>query len=842
METICSARLKDELHRRLLPLTGRAANDGAPSDHSKTFAALPSAADARLLVPIGARRCAVSALDSYCPNTRRSQLLKQVTLALVRVGWHGGAQQHVELPFHPSGAVPRLLKDLLGESELTFALLIGSPGALRKCVLQAMRPNGDVLAYVKVPLTEAAGESVRYEAFVIAHLTAFESMQGCVPQVLYAGECERMHILVEAPGPTGRSPFHFGRAHEEFLRRLAAVHPVTLPGEEVANDVAALLEESPRVHRNLRAVARRALHVATDALRGIPVPCGLIHGDFAPWNMRRRNPLYVFDWERARYNTPVVWDKFHFNVQSACLLHRRVTPAERYLDNPDSLLALYLISSICNITAEHSESHIETEYRGRLLSRQIQLHEARTRSIIVTPLETAPVLPSAAAARPSADPANSPRRLPFGSKGVLKLLSWARQSLFALSDQALTSGANFLMSILLARYVGAEQYGQYALAFTLFLLLSLLHQALILEPVSVFGGAEYKRNFRNYGSALLRFHAVVAPATAVVLAILGAVVREWSPGLSVALEGTACAAPCILLLWFARRLMYNLESPFRAAVGAAVYCSVLFGVLYLVLPHGLHVFTAFLIMGIAALAGSLPLLLWFSRCQTTGPPVDLRHILRKHWTYGKWTVASSIAMWLPWNAYYTLLTVLRTAPEAGALKALLNLAQIVFQMYGAMSLLLLPYAAATCAKQGITGSETLGRRIMWVFAAGSVFYWILLTVFRDEVLKLLYRGNYAEVSPLIPWIGLACVLWGAAQGPGIALRGANSPRTVFYAYLGASVVTVVVGIPATWAFGIRGVAAALILSNGTALAISARLLRRYSIQNTAAGIEQATAA
>jgi O-antigen/teichoic acid export membrane protein len=159
-----------------------------------------------------------------------------------------------------------------------------------------------------------------------------------------------------------------------------------------------------------------------------------------------------------------------------------------------------------------------------------------------------------------------------------------------------------------------------------------------------------------------------------------------------------------------------------------------------------------------------------------------------------------------------------------------------------MSLLLLPYAAATSARHGSTGSEVLGRRIMWVFAAGSILYWTAASVFRHELLTVLYRGNYMEVAPLIPWIGVACVLWGAAQGPGIALRGANSPRTVFVAYLGASVVTLVVGIPAAWAFGMRGVAGTLVLSSATALVISARLLRRNSMQTASAAVQEATAA
>src|SRR5207244_12202458 len=71
--------------------------------------------------------------------------------------------------------------------------------------------------------------------------------------------------------------------------------------------------------------------------------------------------------------------------------------------------------------------------------------------------------------------------------------------MYAVLDQGLISGSNFLLGILLARWTGAEQYGAYALAFAIFILVSIVYQALVLEPMTVFGPSVYRSEERRVG-------------------------------------------------------------------------------------------------------------------------------------------------------------------------------------------------------------------------------------------------------------------------------------------------------------------------------------------------------
>src|SRR4051812_24575152 len=135
---------------------------------------------------------------------------------------------------------------------------------------------------------------------------------------------------------------------------------------------------------------------------------------------------------------------------------------------------------------------------------------------------------------------------------------WCTKAFFAVVDQGLISGSNFALGILLARWLGAAQYGAYALAFATFVLLSLVYQSLLLEPMSVFGPSTYRSNLRGYTGTLIWIHIAIAFATFVVLGA-GALGLAHFPrfgSLPSALIGASIAAPCVLLFWLARRAYY----------------------------------------------------------------------------------------------------------------------------------------------------------------------------------------------------------------------------------------------------------------------------------------------
>ena len=412
-----------------------------------------------------------------------------------------------------------------------------------------------------------------------------------------------------------------------------------------------------------------------------------------------------------------------------------------------------------------------------------------------------------------------------------KAARWATKGGLAILDQGLISGSNFLIGILLARWLVPAEYGAFSLAFSVFLLLSYVYQSLLSEPQAVFSGSAYRQCLRGYLKALLSIQLVVTVFGLVLLGGSAAVVYYMgeADGLPGALAGVAIASPCILFFWLLRRSYYMNLAPARAAMGAFIYFVLVVSGLIVAYKKALiSPFSAYLLMAIGALATALFLLTQVKKVLPPDAcePPTARQAWQKHWDYGRWALGVSVVTWIPYYMYYPLVSAFRGMAAAGQLKALMNLSLPMEQSYTALAILFLPYAARVCREKGIKSSGTLVRRIIMLFVGGAVLYWGLMIPFKGVVFHVLYGGKYMEVAPLIPYVALGTTMWSAAFGPAILLRAIESPDLIFYARLVASILSLVVGVPATKVFGLWGVVISIIVANIAAFVISMYILQR----------------
>jgi O-antigen/teichoic acid export membrane protein/thymidylate kinase len=407
--------------------------------------------------------------------------------------------------------------------------------------------------------------------------------------------------------------------------------------------------------------------------------------------------------------------------------------------------------------------------------------------------------------------------------------SWLQKALLAVLDQGLISGSNFILAILLARWLRAEQYGAYALSFAIFVLCSFLQQGLFLEPMSVFGPSVYRDSQRQYIGTLVWLQGtIVGVALALSTVAVGTFLRYDTGVFRMALLGMAFSAPCVLLYWFARRAFYLQLRPGRAVGGALLYCALLSTAVWLLVRTGrLSAFTAFLAMGVAALLASVRQL-WQIRpvIFTSKKKSELQEVAARHWRYGRWAILGSMFIWIPWNVYYPIVGHFSGLAEVANLRALLNLVLPVAQTLSAFSLLFLPHASHASHQQNWDRAKGLALRISFFFALGTAAYWLPVCLFRAPLLQFLYAGHYSQLIRLIPWIALSSFLTGVALGPTIALRAMRSPATVSYIYLISSAVALVLGIPATRLFGISGAVTCNLLSSVTAAVVAWTMLAR----------------
>lgn len=313
-------------------------------------------------------------LQVYRPYARAGKVLKEIANRFIKTGWNGWGGTRVLIASRERLPLEKLLIEVVGERDLSFAMSLGYRGNIPKLTVQVMCGSGAVLGYVKLPLTDAATKWVRREAEILEWLWNFASLRPFIPKVLHASEWADGYMLFQSPGPLSQGPVEFGDLHETFLHTLRATYHVQRPGFAVVEEVRARWQKAlPFIDAQLKNLGARALERARRELIGLAVPCGIMHGDFAPWNTRVGDGrLFVFDWESATCDAPIFWDGFHFRAQVASLLNKnggRGFPSSQTRIEKATFL-LYLLGSLCQCFEEEDIDDPGIEYR-----KQILLHE-----------------------------------------------------------------------------------------------------------------------------------------------------------------------------------------------------------------------------------------------------------------------------------------------------------------------------------------------------------------------------------------------------------------------------------------------------------------------------------
>src|SRR5258708_13010274 len=181
--------------------------------------------------------------------------------------------------------------------------------------------------------------------------------------------------------------------------------------------------------------------------------------------------------------------------------------------------------------------------------------------------------------------------------------SWGRvgEMGFGIGGQGFSVGGMFLVNVALARTQTKEEYGIFALSYSVFTFLAGLHNAAVLEAYTIYGSGRYHRSFPAYAWLLWRNNLLLGLGAAAVLTLLWGLLSWTAPALaSRTVLGLALACGILLTASFARRTFYMRRRPDLAARFSAAYFVFCGGLLWLSLRLGtLDGFYAFAIAAVA---------------------------------------------------------------------------------------------------------------------------------------------------------------------------------------------------------------------------------------------------
>ena len=288
-----------------------AANDGervtlhAVSRGGKPFLFLPSD-----------NRAAATALEIYPAQSAKARLAKAALEMMLRAGLRLGLGKTSLTISHTDlfAAFLRATARVKPGEPFSFAVLTGNPSAPgRRHVFLLFNAASEPVAVVKAGATSRARELIAHETSL---LSAFAIAQTGLPKL--RGACELENLSAFA------MDFIAGTSPGEDSG--VALEKIFSSWVDAKNEIA--LGETAAWQRLIRARGAAAWPDGVPGLETLRVFPVLMHGDFAPWNVKVSAGCWtVLDWERGEQVGIPAWDWFHYVVQPAVLVRREATEA-----------------------------------------------------------------------------------------------------------------------------------------------------------------------------------------------------------------------------------------------------------------------------------------------------------------------------------------------------------------------------------------------------------------------------------------------------------------------------------------------------------------------------------
>jgi O-antigen/teichoic acid export membrane protein len=316
----------------------------------------------------------------------------------------------------------------------------------------------------------------------------------------------------------------------------------------------------------------------------------------------------------------------------------------------------------------------------------------------------------------------------------------------AISDQGLAAGTHLSIHVLSARWMSVSDYGVFALTFTLFQVLYIVQNALVVEPMLFFGGKRFQNNWEGYYALLRRYQVLVLSVLAVVGVLVPFVVGEsvllklrYSPALGVALGG-------MLFLPLIRRKSYVEERPWRAVAYGSTYMFVAVGGLALLrnsdgsLGHS----APWVALGAAALIVAVVHTL-AEPCSAPEPGFA-RKVRSAHLNYGGWLLiagllgffASGLSPWvLGWRSGLV---------SVASYRAGLNLLLPALQGLSAVLLFALPRFALRESKRARVMLSGPALRLFSLLAGVFFIFWVVTWISGPQIAALVYGDGGLVLS------------------------------------------------------------------------------------------------
>jgi O-antigen/teichoic acid export membrane protein len=352
------------------------------------------------------------------------------------------------------------------------------------------------------------------------------------------------------------------------------------------------------------------------------------------------------------------------------------------------------------------------------------------------------------------------------------------QAVLGALDQATLAAAHFLLGVLVARLGGVVALGHFAFAYSLIVLVNMVHAAVVTEIYSI--DAQVPEGVRRYGALPLALLTLaLGLGSAGLLGLVGLWSEQiraatWSPAFLCALISSAC-------YWSVKPFFYRQHRPLTVLTVTIAYALALLVSAWL----GYRVLGAkwepLWSIAIGAALASIPL--WHAM---RGPDrlcvAHMCHYVRTTLKYASWALPAALLIWINSNGYMFVMPLYGDTVQTGGLRAVLNLvAPINTLLVGACTAILPMLADLHRSGDAARYTRTVHRTAISLFAL-TLCGGVVVVPFSEWLITLIYGQPYSDFADALQVAALLPALWVTASIYRSAIRAQANTRDLFMVY------------------------------------------------------------
>lgn len=398
---------------------------------------------------------------------------------------------------------------------------------------------------------------------------------------------------------------------------------------------------------------------------------------------------------------------------------------------------------------------------------------------------------------------------------------------WALADQVMVSGVNFLTGFLLARYLGIQEYGRFTLAWMAVQFVNSLQMAMIITPMMSIGSKQTEEEAPAYYAAVLTQQLAFAGLSFLLL-LLGIKAStlffpQWQ--MQHLAFPLAFAASAYQIQDFLRRYFFTRGIPSAAfAIDTASYLGQLGLLILLFKTTKLNSNDVlWVISGTSAVAAGLGV---FGLGQIEFNCNNVRSVINRHWHFAKWMTGSALMQWASGNIFIVGAGTILGASAVGAMKASQNIIGVTHILFQAFENIVPAQAGRHFRNGGVKALVTYLSKVAKVggLVTGSIA--LLVAALPQLWLVSLYGPDYKDYGFVLQWYAAIYLLVFLCLPMYAGLRAQEHTQPVFWSYATAAIFSLALFIPIINTFGLTGVMAG-IFSSYLILVINLTFSLRY---------------